>query len=343
MTEKQIADALKELIAKASAAYYNTDKYLKIKLASIPEEVQDYLVNADVRKGKLELYEALNLKAFEFTDEEFDRVERVVKYLDPAWERPVGAPVKNSKTKEELPIPIFGLNKVHAGDGSIKKWSTKYKGPYVVSDKLDGNSLEIVYEGGKPTAAYTRGDAYTGGNVSYLIPHMTIPKKIAYVQKLIVRFEGVMSEANFEKWSKKYKNARNMTSGVFNKLSAHEAIGDIAVIAHSVLFPNNVPSKGFAFLEKLGFKVVEHTIVQQVSDSSLSALFKQRKAKSPYKIDGLVVVQDTKNQLVEGNPPYAIAFKEAADDNFAMVRVVGVEWQVSRHGLLKPVVVVEAM
>lgn len=342
MTKAQIAEALKQLLAKASDSYYNTDKYLKVKVASIPEEVADYLLNAYVAKGKLDMYEPINVRTFEFTDEEFDRLEKVVKVLDPKWERPTGAPIKNEKIKEELPIPIFSLNKVHGTDNSIHKFSIKYKGPYVVSDKLDGNSLEIVYEDGKPTAAYTRGDAYTGGNVSYLIPHMDIPKTIKAKQRLIIRFEGVMPEAEFKKWANKYKNARNLTSGVFNKHSAHEAIEDIHVIAHSLLEPaSKSPSDSFIFLKSLGFKVVWHSKVQQITGSSLSALFRQRIEKSAYKIDGLVITQDKPHALVEGNPPYSVAFKEAGEDNFAETGVRGIEWNASKNGLLIPTVLLE--
>lgn len=342
MNKKQIADALKELLAKASSSYYNTDKYLKVKVSGLPEEVADYLLNAYVTKGKVGMYEPINVRTFEFTDEEFDRVERVVQTLDPSWVKPVGAAVKNEKLKETLPIPIFSLNKVHGSDSSIPKFSAKYKGPYVVSDKLDGNSLEIVYENGKPTAAYTRGDAYVGGNVSYLIPHMSIPKTITVKHRLVIRFEAVMPESDFKKWASKYKNARNLTSGIFNKKSAHEALGDIHVIAHSLLEPHSKsPSDSFAFLATLGFDVVWHSKVQQITGSSLSTLFKQRTSKSRYKIDGLVVVQDKPHAFVEGNPPYAVAFKEASEENFAETKVLGIEWNASKHGYLIPTVLVQ--
>jgi hypothetical protein len=81
----------------------------------------------------------------------------------------------------------------------------------------------------------------------------------------------IMSKAEFDaKWSGKYKNARNLTSGVVNKTRGlHEAIGSVEPIVLDVLHKRMAPSKALAWAAQQGFKVVKFIKATNVTEEKL--------------------------------------------------------------------------
>ena len=94
------------------------------------------------------------------------------------------------------------------------RWCKKYKGPYVISDKLDGTSGLLVYDNGK-LSIFTRGNGYIGQNISYLQKLMTFPnpKKL---KKFIIRGEFIISKISksikSEKSVKSIKSVKSLKS-----------------------------------------------------------------------------------------------------------------------------------
>lgn len=75
---------------------------------------------------------------------------------------------------------------------------------------------------------------------------------------------------------------------------------------------------------------------------SLSNILVERRTNSPYEIDGIIVWDDSAFEPNEsGNPSRAFAFKMVMDDQKAETLVTDVEWNVSRTGVWKPVVLIE--
>lgn len=298
---------LEKWVMEAKTVYYNTGKFAVIE-------------------GK------------KVTDALFDAWEDELRDLSPTSEalKTVGAKVV--KGKVPLPYKLYSLDKIKPQTGAVGTWASKKKGPYVVSDKLDGVSIEVIYNQGKPTKAYTRGNGIEGQDISHLIDDMNVPKKAGNEK---VRGEIIMSKSKFMAWESQYENARNMIAGLANRKDIHKAIKDVDVIAYERLDNRTTLSKDLAKLKTLGFKVVAHKVYDTISDSMLSDLLIKRKSTSKYEIDGLVVYQDKKTTLAEtGNPDYAVAFKMTTEDDKAEVTVESVEWEVSKHGYLKPVVIV---
>jgi len=105
-------------------------------------------------------------------------------------------------------------------------------------------------------------------------------------------------------------------------------------------------------LEAEGFKVTEYVVAKgkDLTDDFLSATLADCKAKSPFALDGVVIdVNDSticdamlaKKKSSSLNPPSARKYKVGGDDNVASSTVVNVEWNISKHGLLKPRVQIE--
>ena len=70
---------------------------------------------------------------------------------------------------------------------------------------------------------------------------------------------------------------------------------------------------------------------------SLSALLMDRRARSPYEADGIVIFHDGDHPQVPGkNPAYAFAFKSILTHEEAEVIVTEITWNASKDGYLKP-------
>jgi len=276
-------------------------------------------------------------KYLEITDALYDLVEDTLKGLT-TFKPDVGAPVVG-KVKVKLPYYLASLDKMKPNEGTVAKFSAKNKGPYIVSDKLDGVSIAVVYASGKPTKAYTRGDGAIGGDISFLVPHLGLP---SYKGDLALRGEVIMPKAKFEQFANEFRNPRNLTSGILNKKGVHPAIEHVDVVVYEVLSPRGVPSKQLRELKALGFHVVPHQVVSRISDEVLASMLKTRRARSHYELDGLVVAQDAKTTLpTDDNPSYAMAFKSDSEGNLAQSRVIKVWWEASKHRMLKPRVEIE--
>lgn len=345
--------ALKKLVDLAKDAYYNKGKVLRIKLSQYSPEVATALKLGKLNRSAVPVLpeEATVTKGmFDVTDDKYDLIEKIIEQHDPKWKPVSGAKVSvaEKKVKTKLPVPLSSLDKAYPGDGKVAKFATKYKGPWIVSDKLDGNALEIVYKKGQTAKAYTKTSATIGQDVSFLVPHMDIPQKLGI--DLVVRAETIMLIDTFAKKhsktseaTKKYKNARNMVAGVFNTKGVHKAIADIHVIAHEILGSNLKPSEQLKELKSLGFDTVEHVSVNRLDDKLLESILVKRRKASKYMIDGQVVVQDKPHRLGAGdNPDYAIAFKiNDETENLAQTKVISVEWNASKHGAAKPRINIE--
>ena len=272
------------------------------------------------------------------TDRDFDRLEDFLKEKVPNWKGfSVGSPVNNKKTKVKLPIPMFSLDKIKNPE-QVSNWLTD-SDDIVLMDKLDGASVELIYTKGVPTQLITRGNGTIGGDISFLIPHMKIPRK-AGTKDFIVRCEGIFSRSAFQKYKKEFDAARPAASGVMNRRDVHVALKDLSVVALQLLEPNLKMSDGLSWLKRVGFSVVPNKVVPaaRLNFNLLTSLLKKRKANSKYDCDGLVLVRNDKNKLPKaGNPTWGVAFKETvAVEDAPTTKVVAVHWKVSPHGYIIP-------
>lgn len=278
----------------------------------------------------------------DMSDAQFDKLEDTIREQDPKWKGfKAGAPVKNKKTKVRLPIPMFSLDKVKADNAD--KWLAKQTAPNIVlSDKLDGSSLEIEYRDGRPVFCATRGNGKIGGEVSFLIPHLKIPQKVGTAD-FFVRCEGLFTKAGFMKYKNEFDAARNAASGILNRQDIHRAIKDLKVVVLQVLEPNLQPSKGLRWAKSKGFTVVPWKVFpkSKLNARVLDKLLDTRKASSKFLMDGIVLTLDKINKHpISGNPDFSVAFKRNMDEEEAPTTIVRkVEWEVSAHGLIKPVIV----
>lgn len=275
------------------------------------------------------------------SDEIFDHLKEILKKRDPdnSFLEEVGAPVYRDKVK--LPYPMGSLDKVKPDTGALEKWINKYKGEYLLSDKLDGISAMLNKHNNK-VVFYSRGDGIFGQNITHLLKYIKIDTSMM-PDDSAVRGELIMSRKNFKKISDTMENARNATAGVVNSKTVDSKVARLVeFIAYNIVHPRYKQSEQYEYLQKWGFKVVSHKTEKTVTEKKLLEYFTKRREESEYDIDGIVIMDNSKvHTITEGNPKYGVAFKAIMNDQYAIATVADVEWDVSRYNYIKPRIRIE--
>lgn len=270
------------------------------------------------------------------TDSEYDIIKDYFEIKYPTehalWSKEIGAPVE--KNKAILPYEMGSMDKIKPDTNEITIWTNKFKGPYVLSCKLDGVSGLYTTEGPIPKL-YTRGDGKVGQDISHLIPYLNLPKN----KNLVIRGEFIIEKNVFEtKYKNEFANPRNMVAGIINHKTIDKTkLQDVHFVAYEVIRPVLTPSEQMEFLRNdLKTKCVINRLEQGISNELLSQLLIDYRRIYKYEIDGIIVTNDKVYQRKSGNPEHAFAFKMVLSDQLAEATVVDVIWSPSKDGYLKP-------
>ena len=281
------------------------------------------------------------------TDELFDVLKNKLKQKNPDNDfiHEVGAPVdKNDETK--LPFPMGSLDKIKPDTNALENWMKLYKGDYVVSDKLDGLSCQIHIKN-NTVKLYTRGNGKVGKDVTHLLSYLAIDNKhLEKLKKLeteiSLRGELIIKKSDFGQIKDK-KNIRNTVAGLVNSKRTDKRLANLThLVLYSVLYPRMTYEKQMEFLKNTKLDVVDYNIYDDLTNDTLNEKLIERKKKSEYDIDGLVVFDSSKvYQHEEGIPEYGFAFKSQITMESAEAIVIDVIWDISMDGFLKPRVKIE--
>lgn len=284
------------------------------------------------------------------SDSRYDLFTKLLTERNPDYRMPIGAKIRSGNNATPLPFGLPSLEKVYPEDTKqLKTWlSTEKSDSYTVQDKLDGVSCLVVYKDSK-IRMYTRGDGEVGSDITFLRQYLpSIPN---LDRNIAVRGELLIKKQVFEsKYSKNiktpasgstrlYKTARNMIIGLVGSKTSRSGHEDMDFVAYEIVSnsTSQKPSDQLALLKDLGFMVVSHEVISEVSTSILSEAFIRRRRMSEYDMDGLVVQSNREYMRTElSNPEYAFAFKMVLDENVVDVEVIGVNWRVSKWGRLRP-------
>jgi len=246
----------------------------------------------------------------------------------------VGAPIRNMENKRVLQRPMPSLDKIKEDEeNALNLWKARNPGPYVVSAKVDGNSVQHHHR-----QISTRGTGMIGGVIDHLLEHLHMPKDAG---NNFVRAENVMPISSFKKhYDKEFVNPRNMVGGLCNPASTSwktEYVQALKVLAYEFASTNPMrPSEQFLELERCGYDTTRHQLFDDVNVAMLKDLLIQWRKEEDYEMDGLVIAADVPYPHPVDNslPDHAIAFK--INGETAITNAREVEWNASKHGLLKP-------
>jgi NAD-dependent DNA ligase len=334
-------------------------KQAMIDVSSNPLLIKDYpkTIQFQVLEKFSEYYHARNKPLIE--DGYFDKIEQILKNKYPRhafFKKSGHKAVGNKRQEVKLPSPMPGLQQMQMGSAAFLKFFDDKKAK-VIMDKLDGISLQIVYIDGVPKEAYTRGDSTQGQDISHILPHLRIPRKIPVRGRFGVRTEAIISPSAFDRKhnketsSGKFGAARNMVGGVLLKQTSSKDYdvykgyaGDIDVVCYEIVegaSASKTISKQLEVLKKLKFKTVWYSFISNQDKESLSSIYASRIKACKYEMDGIVVMKDIVYTRASSLPKHAFKFKENSESAMQEVKVLRVEWETSRTNNIIPTVAIK--
>ena len=278
-----------------------------------------------------------NTKTLVLTDNEYDIVKEYLerKFPKNAALDAIGAPIIKNKVK--LPYEMASMDKIKPDTNAVVSWMKKYKGPYVISCKLDGVSGLYTTEGDTPKL-YTRGDGTVGQDISHLLKVLDLPKESG----IVVRGEFIIPKKVFhEKYKDDFANPRNLVSGIVNAKTIDSKAKDLHFVTYEVIRPVLKPSDQMAKLAEFKHEVVRNKAIHEISNDILSSILVEWRGNYEYEIDGIIVCDDNIYPRQSGNPDHAFAFKMVLSEQMAEAKVIDVIWSASKDGYLKPRVRIE--
>jgi len=231
---------------------------------------------------------------------------------------------------------------------------------YAVEPKFDGLAITLTYENGIFVQGATRGDGYTGENVTHNLKTIrSIPTKLNYIHppKLLeVRGEVLMLKKDFELLNQKqeslgekqFANPRNAAAGSLRQLDPRiTATRPLTFFSYGlgVCEPNlnlKTHTQTIQLLKQFHLPISDlSTSVKGVKglQSFYDKVSKLRNALA-YDIDGVVYKVNSfnyQNELgcVSRAPRWAIAHKFPAEE--ALTEILDINVQVGRTGAITPV------
>jgi DNA ligase (NAD+) len=232
----------------------------------------------------------------------------------------------------------------------------KVESDFTAEPKIDGDSLELVYERGALVLAATRGDGRVGENVTHAVRTIrAVPLRLEGAPELLeVRGEAFIRLEDFRELNRRqlergeppYANPRNLTSGSIKQLDPSvTASRPLRFQAHGIGVVRGrkfrTHDEAMRALRGLGLPVVPYEVLRSTGEVGpyWSRMLAARETLD-HEIDGVVVkVNDLAVREALGSrsksPRWAIAWKfPAREEN---TKVLAVDWQVGRSGKLTPV------
>lgn len=291
-------------------------------------DAKSRLLNA--KKAYFETGEAIMI------DEEYDILEEIVRRDgDSAAADEVGW--KPSADGVKLPYTMPSLKKIKPGESSqfYQKTGTPkmgtgelfYKGSWIVSEKLDG--VSALWTGSK---LYMRGNGIVGRDITPYMKYITGLQPLNGVKA--VRGEICLTK---EHSAKGQGPARSQVNGWLHRDTVHTVLKP-RFIAYQVLGSKMTRREQFEFMVATSFEVPVYHLINVVNDDVMAKILLDRKDKSVYDIDGIVVgtSEDAEEAVLADAPKTQVAFKMPLEEQCAFTEIVNIEWNMSRLGYLMP-------
>jgi DNA ligase (NAD+) len=303
----------------------------------------------------------------EISDYEFDQRLRRLQELeekhpelfDPnsPTQRVGGAPIDEFKTVVHDP-PMLSIENAYTLD-ELREWDARVQRglgrdvvEYEAELKIDGVSIDLLYEHGALVRGATRGDGVRGDDVTPNVRTVrNLPLTIPTKERVEVRGEIYIPLAEFAKLNEHLQeagqeplaNPRNAAAGGLRqkdpKLVAQRRL--YAYVYH-VLGPIESQWQAYERLEKLGFPTNPKRTVCANLDEVIAFIdeWHQHRHDLQFDIDGIVVKVNKRDQQQELGttskaPRWAIAFKYPPEAAQTVVRAINL--YVGRTGTVTPV------
>jgi DNA ligase (NAD+) len=314
----------------------------------------------------------------EIPDESYDTLFHRLQELEeafPALQAPdsptrrVGAPPVDELKKVEHRRALLSLDsseekaKLEDFLRTLREKTNEKETSWVVEPKLDGFSVELVYENGRFSYGSTRGDGRTGEDISEnlkTIPTLPLRLQESAPVSLAVRGEVLMSKQGFQELNRTrvengqepFANPRNAAAGIMRQLDSRKVAGKpLEIFCYDVVDSENgeLPNSHWevlALFSRWGFQTNplnrRSSRLEEIEGYREELL--RKRENLPYEIDGMVIKLDDraareKLGTRQRSPRWAFAWKFPPKKEITTLRDIAV--QVGRTGMLTPVALLD--
>jgi DNA ligase (NAD+) len=246
------------------------------------------------------------------SDEQFDKLAVYAKYDE------VGYSSRDNRVPHEF--QMYSLQKIFSNELD-KDPLADYKGATIVSPKLDGAAVSLLYVSGQLHKALTRGDGKRGLDIT---DHMK-----TLVPNSLGKFTGTLLQITGEVVAPKtIKNARNYAAGALNLKDTSEFQSrDLRFIAYGVQESwNEAWTMDMSYLNSFGFDTVLSNDWTAYPDDGI--VFRVDNYKDFYSLG-----------YTSKHPRGAYALKQRNEG--VITKLVDVIWNVGKSGVVAPVAILE--
>lgn len=254
---------------------------------------------------------------------------------------------------------VFSKDELVAWRDRVQKLAPDEKIEYFADLKMDGLACALRYEDGVLVQALTRGDGFTGEDVTMNVRTIeAVPLRLRgdAPSRLEVRGEIVMYKSDFETLNEERKkneqplfaNPRNTAAGTIRQLDPRlVAARKLHFHAYDIIQSSeNVTSnaKAYELLRELGFRANPQARVFDSIDKvyEFAEQWDEKRHNLPFFTDGLVIKINDKRLfqklgVVGKAPRAAVAYKYAAEQATTIVKDIVIS--IGRTGAATPVAV----
>jgi DNA ligase (NAD+) len=309
------------------------------------------------------------------TDAEFDELMRDLRALEaehPELVTPdsptqrVGGEARTAVRQIKHGVRMFSLDNAYSAEElaefhrRVRTGLPESEIPrFCIEPKLDGASVEVVYEGGRLVQASTRGDGETGEEITDNVRTIkSVPLAIPNAPgKLTLRGEIVIYRKDLEALNAEreaaglepFANPRNAAAGAVRMMDPREvAKRPLRAVFYQIVEGARLHATHHESLEWMGEVGLpthrRHVECEWDGVAAAIAAIDEARATYPYETDGAVIKIDSYRQqemlsYTSKFPKWAIAYKFAAEQ--ARTKVCDIVVQVGRTGALTPVAVLD--
>lgn len=248
------------------------------------------------------------------SDEVFDKLAEYYGYES------VGAPVASDRIAHAF--PMWSLQKCYNDEPTIGLGGNGET--VAVTPKLDGAAVANYYVFGKHVLSLTRGDGKEGLDITDKMS-LLIPETIPYGEEEIIQITGEVVAPKI------IENARNYAAGALNLKSVEEFHSRALTFVAYGIMPNQYDTwtEDMEKLNEFGFRTV---------------FTEEPKFLEQFPHDGTVFRLNRYERFNElgytaKHPRGAFALKERKGG--VITKLLDVEWQVGRSGVVSPVAILE--
>ncbi len=251
----------------------------------------------------------------------------------------------------------YSVDELHEWDERVKRGLGVDHVEYEAELKIDGVSIDLLYEGGQLMRAATRGDGARGDDVTPNVRTVrSLPLKLdTPIQRLEVRGEIYISKIDFEKLNEQLEeageealaNPRNTAAGSLRQKDPREAAQRrLSAFVYHLVGADDLrvesQSAAYELLARLGLPLnPQRGVFRDIAAvGRFIEKWHERRHRLPFEIDGIVVKVNRREEQLELGatskaPRWAIAYKYPPEAAQTVVRKINL--YVGRTGTVTPV------